>query len=91
MPGLTDGHTVWGYTAVIAMNGAAVEVYLAREWNKHKEVKMKCFETYPFAELPLNCLEIFSTLGSSGDQQCIKWHSDKKMDGNCTKVIVWRE
>lgn len=91
MPGLTGGDNVWVYTAVIAMNDAAFEVCLGREWNKHEEVKLKCFITYHFAELPSNYLKIFSIFGKFRDQQHIKWHSVEKMDGNCTKLGVWRE
>lgn len=66
MPGLTGGDSVWGgigYTAGIAMNGAAFEVCLGREQNKPEEVKLMCFIAYHFAELPLNYLKIFSTFG----------------------------
>lgn len=78
MPGLTGGDNVWegiGYTAVIAMNSAAFEMCLGGEWNKPEEVKLKCFITYDFAELPLNCLKIFSTFGKFERTAMQKWHS----------------
>lgn len=47
--------------AVITMYSAASEVCLGRERNK-PQVKLKCFLRCHFAELPLNYLEIFSTV-----------------------------
>lgn len=74
-------------SAGAAVKGAAAEV-AGTGRHTHKGVKLKCFKTHPFAELPGNHLEIFSTFGKLRDQQCIKWHSDEKTDGNCTKLLV---